>query len=961
MGFDARSRIAAIDASTGLATAWDPSADGAVNALATDGSTVYAGGAFANIGGQPRSRIAAIAAGGSGTATGWDPSADGNVHALALSGTDVYAGGEFANIGGQPRIRIAAIDAGSNSATAWDPGADGTVSAIALGGSNVYLGGSFLNAGGQARNRIAAIPTGSNSATSWNPNADAAVLSLLVDGAVYAGGSFATIGGQTRNRIASLSTATGLATDWNPNADGDVRTIAVDATNLYAGGAFANVGGVAAMGEAAITRALFYTLNVATVGSGSVSRMPDQASYAEGSMVTLTPAPATGWSFIGWSGDASGNANPLVVTMDANKAITATFADTTRPAVTVVDPNGGETIDIGSQTKLSWTASDGVGVTTVDLELSRSGNGGPYETIVTGIANSGTYTWEATGPATTTAVLQVVAHDAAANAGADYSDAVFTLRLVPTYTLTVNVVGNGSVDRNPNQGSYAEGSMVTLTPMPNGGWSFIGWSGDASGNANPLVVTMDANKTITATFSDITVPATAVVSPSGGEFYDIGSEAALTWSAADGKGITSVDLLISRSGAGGPFSAIATSIANTGSYNWTVTGPTTANAFLKVIARDPSNNSSEDVSDAAFAIETAPPAVDPVPWITNPASYYQDGWVDATVVSGNTLYLGGKFRQVGPNTGGFVRVHRTSSALVPAASRVEGLVNAAVPDGAGGWYVGGVFGAVSGVARQNLARIRADGTLADWNPGTDGEVKALLLRNGIVYVGGTFTQLGYQARTNIGAVDAANGLTTPWNPSPDFGMINALATSGTTIYAGGIFNSIGGQPRASAAGLNVTTGLATPWDPNLGFSQVRALVVSGSRVYIGGTGGAAFLFAVDATTGAFAGWNAMPGGGAETVNTIAVSGSTVYAGGSFANIGGRAAHRNCRARCIDGPGHVMESRRRPPGVRARRGWQPGLRRRHVPDDWRPISRRPRRARRYHRFGGRVGSAADGRQ
>src|SRR5262249_22184824 len=39
----------------------------------------------------------------------------------------------------------------------------------------------------------------------------------------------------------------------------------------------------------------------------------------------LTATPATNWNFAGWSGDATGSANPLTVTMDANKAITATF------------------------------------------------------------------------------------------------------------------------------------------------------------------------------------------------------------------------------------------------------------------------------------------------------------------------------------------------------------------------------------------------------------------------------------------------------------------------------------------------------------------------------------------------------------------------------------------------------------------------------------------------------------
>jgi DMSO/TMAO reductase YedYZ molybdopterin-dependent catalytic subunit len=68
-----------------------------------------------------------------------------------------------------------------------------------------------------------------------------------------------------------------------------------------------------------------YSLTVNAVGSGSVAKVPDQATYNSGSSVQLTANPATGWSFAGWSGNLTGTTNPATVTMDANKTITATF------------------------------------------------------------------------------------------------------------------------------------------------------------------------------------------------------------------------------------------------------------------------------------------------------------------------------------------------------------------------------------------------------------------------------------------------------------------------------------------------------------------------------------------------------------------------------------------------------------------------------------------------------------
>lgn len=74
------------------------------------------------------------------------------------------------------------------------------------------------------------------------------------------------------------------------------------------------------------------------------------------------------------------------------------------------------------------------------------------------------------------------------------------LRFDILYTLSANVVGGGTVSASPSQATYSSGTVVTLTATPSPNWTFSGWSGDASGTANPLPLTMNANKTVTATF-----------------------------------------------------------------------------------------------------------------------------------------------------------------------------------------------------------------------------------------------------------------------------------------------------------------------------------------------------------------------------------------------------------------------------------------------------------------------------
>ena len=84
------------------------------------------------------------------------------------------------------------------------------------------------------------------------------------------------------------------------------------------------------------------------------------------------------------------------------------------------------------------------------------------------------------------------------------------------YTLTVNTSGQGSVAKSPSQATYVYGSSVQLTATPSSGWSFSGWSGDASGTANPVTITMNGNKAVTATFTQNTYSLTVNVSPSAG-------------------------------------------------------------------------------------------------------------------------------------------------------------------------------------------------------------------------------------------------------------------------------------------------------------------------------------------------------------------------------------------------------------------------------------------------------------
>ncbi len=61
------------------------------------------------------------------------------------------------------------------------------------------------------------------------------------------------------------------------------------------------------------------------------------------------------------------------------------------------------------------------------------------------------------------------------------------------------------------------------------------------------------------------------------------------------------------------------------------------------------------------------------------------------------------------------------------------------------WYIGGWFSTVGDAERNNLAYIRANGTLDPaWDPSANAAVHALAVSGNVVYAGGEFTIIGGQ-------------------------------------------------------------------------------------------------------------------------------------------------------------------------------------------------------------------------
>ncbi len=213
-----------------------------------------------------------------------------------------------------------------------------------------------------------------------------------------------------------------------------------------------------------------YSLTVTPIGSGTVAINPVQATYHYGDVVTLIPTANPGWTFNGWGGDASGSDNPLTYTVVGNTSITATF--TQDEYTLTITPIGSGTVAV-DPVQATYHYGDVVTLTpTADPGWTFTGWSGN----ATGSDNPLTYT--------------IV--------GNTSITATFTQ---DEYTLTVTPIGSGTVAVDPVQATYHYGDIVTLTPSADPGWTFIGWSGNATGSDNPLTYTIVGNTSITATFT----------------------------------------------------------------------------------------------------------------------------------------------------------------------------------------------------------------------------------------------------------------------------------------------------------------------------------------------------------------------------------------------------------------------------------------------------------------------------
>jgi hypothetical protein len=201
-----------------------------------------------------------------------------------------------------------------------------------------------------------------------------------------------------------------------------------------------------------------------------------------------------------------------------------------------------------------------------------------------------------------------------AEGNAGTSTANFTITLSSASSQTVSVAYQTADGTATTAGNDYDSASGTATIPPNGLTAPVSVTihGDLLCEGNEtFVVTLSSptNATISDGSGQCTItnddecepPQVSVLAPNGDEWHYIGDAVDLTWNASDNVGVTSIDLRLSRDG-GSSYEDLALGEANDGLYTWTVTGPSTNQALLKVSAHDQAGNTGTDVSDATWHI-----------------------------------------------------------------------------------------------------------------------------------------------------------------------------------------------------------------------------------------------------------------------------------------------------------------------------------------------------------------------
>ncbi len=803
-------------------------------ALQPDGK-ILVGGGFTNLAGQARNFLGRLNTNGTLDAA-FNPTTDNQVWCLAVQPDGkILVGGDFTTMGGQARTNFARLNGDGTLDAAFDPGfsfgnSPGmTIQSLALQtDGRILVGGSFSMLGRQARANLGRLyPDGSLDPT-FNPGANDYIRSLMIqaDGAILVGGYFTTLGGQTRNGLARLNnteTATqsltfdGAKITWlrGGNSPEVWRTsfdLSTNGANWVSVGAGTRIaGGWQVIGLA----------------------FPSSASIRARGFVSSGLYNNSSWHLETYLGA------PVVVGPPASRTnnpdTTATFSATAfgPPPISYRWRKDGNAIfDGGNLT--------GAGSPTLTVSNVFGADAGGYSIIVSNVTGS------VTSQVAVLTVLDPLLTNQPVSQAASPGQAI---------TFNIGAIGTAPLRYQWRRDGVALGGATTASlTLPN--------VQRAEAGRYDIIVTNTFGRA-TSSVASLSVNLASLDPASIGANWDVETFAI----QADGKVLV-----------GGSFDFLNDQPRNSiGRFNSDGTldlgfNPGAGNVTCLAVQPDGKILVAGHFTTLGGSVRT------------NLGRLQANGTVDTTFDPGavttydlinsfalqtnGQILVAGSISTLDNLTRTYLRRLNAAGSLDPAFNPVFGEVPypfnttvssvAVQPDGK--ILVGGIFTALNGQARTNLGRLNFDGTPdASFNPGASGGgvgysysgVRCLALQaNGKILVGGIFTALGGQSRTNLGRLNPDGTSDVSFAPVVDVSASNpygpevnslSVQTDGK-ILVGGRFEVVNGQLRTNLARLEASGSLDLTFNPaaasTIGYDasvSARALALQADgRLWAGG-------------------------------------------------------------------------------------------------------------------------------
>ena len=864
-----------------------PTFNGGIEVILPDGNGGwYVGGNFSQVGGISRPYLARITSSLTVDPT-FAPNPNTTVRALVRSGDTLYVGGDFTQISSHSIQRIAALDASTGQIiSAWQnnslaTGANNSVRSLVLGGGVLYAGGAFTQFNGQSRSYVASVNPANGGVLGFNPTLNSTVEALAYTGStLYLGGSFSQVNGQSMGYLAALDGAGQLIAGFTPQANSTVQALDIYDGNLWVGGSFTQIGGQPRnrLARVSLTTGAATTWNPnanSTVSCIREGLVAGSFTQMGGQPQSYVAAFAANGNLVAW--------NPGV-----NSTVNAVWSDGTDILI------GGQFTYTDYQTRPYLTAYN-PNVNRIAPDWNPQANGPVRVMVRQGglLFAGGSFTQIGGQPRNRLAALDA---GLSASAGLWNPNLNSTVEAITVRNDTVYVGGQftqvGTTER-----SYV--AAIHYAPVANP--TLLAWNPQA--NSSVRAIFLDGRRVLVGgNYLYLKYQARSYLLA-----FNYRTQTATGWNPAPNN---TVEVLASDGTylyvggrhtqiAGQPRAALGRFALNGNSaptydLSWDAGFSQSGNRIvydiellpqaLLVVGQFEENIQSEERYHAA--------AFDPA----NGDLMAWDPRLNLAArcigTQGSDILLGGNFQ--------FFDVHYQQNLL--AVNEAEGEIirswnasaNSTVQALAlmDNWlYLGGVFTQVSGQPRSNLARVnRTNGNTDTWNPNLNGQVHALLALEGTLYVGGAFSQAKTDARARLAAFQSSSDNALSWNPGAD-NTVFALAGRQNEIFVGGSFNQIAGQARSNLAKLDGSGQLVGAFTQNTN-SVVYALDLTASRLYVGGgftqIGGwnLRYAAAVDLATDQIGDWNPDPN---STVWTISARDTLVLIGGSFTQAGGATA------------------------------------------------------------------------